>query len=224
MIRSRLATLLLAVAIQFPGALATDALGVTLTQEFRETGEPPATIIEMMFGSAHMHGGIVANGACHGDDEPKVSIRLPAGLSVRQALKSIRKVVPGPMTWQAHGGAVDVSLIAHRPTILDYRIDVFTWQPGEAISVAVDRLFQTPGVQRRITKLGLTPGMTVLFGLQAPPRVGSPPPAPSSPLHLKRVSVFTALNSIELSYPKSSFWLYEERNCGQERTYTVGAK
>ena len=111
------------------------------------------------------------------------------------------------------------------PLILDFPIDKFEWTSDAPVAQAAANLFQKLGVEYRLKKLGLVPGLEGWSVLQAAPRVFNPPPSePPDLWHLYGVSILKALNGIIRSYPNASYWFYDERRCGAGGTYLVWAR
>lgn len=223
--RGLLTTFALAIVIQADAQAAADPLRATLANDVVANNDLLTNVLIMTFWSAKMRGGIASVGPCNGSDVPKVSVRLAAGLSVQQALESIRSAGPAPLAWQTGEGVVDVALGGDWPAILDFRIDKFAWTSDGYSANVVGRLFKILGVEWRLKKLGLMPGLEDWGILQAAPRAfDAPPSSPPTLSHLYGVSVLTALNGIVRSFPNDSYWFYDERRCGSGGTYLVWAR
>ena len=107
--------LALAIVIQADAQAAEDPLNATLASDVVANHDLLTNVVIMTFSSAKVRGGIAVVGTCKSNGDPKISVRLAAGLSVQQALESIRTAVPGPLTWQTGDGVVDVALGGHWP-------------------------------------------------------------------------------------------------------------
>ncbi len=224
-IRSLLTALTLATLVQVAAQAAADPLKATLGNDVVANNDSLTNALITTIWSAKIRGGIAVVGTCTSSDDPKISVHLAAGLSVRHALESIRSAAPEPFTWQAGEGVVDIAIGAPRPPILDYRIDKYEWTSDEYVLRAAGGLFQTPGIMRRLKDLGLMPGLENWSILQAAPKVINPPPLPPpTRSRLEGVRVLTALNRIIRSYPNGSYWKYDERRCGTGGTYVVWAR
>ncbi len=224
-IRSLLAALALATLVQIAAQAAEDPLKATLADDVIANHDLPTNVLVRTFWSAKVRGGIAIAGTCKSNGDPKISVHLAAGLSVQQALESMRSAAPGPLTWQTGDGVVDVALGGDWPPILDFPIDKFEWTSDASVAEAVGSLFQKLGVERRLKKLGLVPGLESWSILQAAPRVFNPPPSePPDLWHIYGVSMLKALNGIIRHYPNASYWFYDERRCGAGGTYLVWAR
>src|SRR5579863_7384489 len=141
-IRSLLTALTLATLVQVTAQAAPDPLQATLADDVVASREELTNVLIRTFWSAKIRGGIAVAGTCKSNGVPKISVHLAAGLSVQQALESIRSAAPAPLTWQTGDGVLDVALGGPLPPIFDFPIDKFEWRSDVYVAEAVGSLFQ----------------------------------------------------------------------------------
>jgi hypothetical protein len=146
--------------------------------------------------------------------EPEVEISTPEFHgTLDEGLKLVREQV-GSLEWEAKDGGINLTVNSpHVSSVLDTRIEEFTFDEYDAVSLTTGSLLASPQVMKRINEEGLSIRSPELGFAQL--RAGS-----SRMIILRNVTVRDALNSIaRLAFRR--VWLYQEVRCGTNNTLKV---
>jgi len=119
----------------------------------------------------------------------------------------------GVLRWQPLNNFLLVVKGAPGPSILDTKVNDFTFNVSDPPSKTTNILLTTPAATSRMTQLGMSVGSPELGFAQAKKQS-------DEKVDLKDVTVLEILNVIAKS-PRPRVWLYRQRTCGGHTIVTV---
>jgi len=198
-------------------ASAQDERAIYLTHPVNVESAAPSETLGLILKSAHRPGGVATVLGCM--DEPRNTMQFPDGTDLASALDLLASMQP-QTAWATQNGVLNLLPKDGLPSVLSIRLERFTWDTSELLSHNIDLLFAQPAVRAHLAKSGAVAALRMHPGLQGAPRIidGKPAPPKGEKVAVEDVTVLKALNSIVASYT-NGFWMYEERVCGDEKTY-----
>jgi hypothetical protein len=171
----------------------------------------PMEYAALLLRQSGISGGLEDYGASCSDD-PEVRIPAIDG-TLEEGLAHIRQLSPS-LRWRVlKEGLVVVKGRPSVPSILDTKIDRFSFNVNEPPSRVTDALLATPSVSRNIADLGFSVGSPELGFAQAKTSA-------ATIVTFNNVTARAVLNAIANS-PHPRVWLFRQKSCAGSKTLTI---
>jgi len=209
-------------AQEVPSVLRALASQSRLTTEVSLESSSPRGGADAVVRSAKRGGGFVTVSECR-DTGLRRSLRLPTGTSLADSLDMIVSLDQSHY-WTIEGEVVNVLPNHNMPEVMRTIIANFEWNTADTIQLTIQRLSQVDEIRTQIKKWGGKQGVDVGIGLQKPPRIiagQATSQALGEHREARGLNFLLTLNRIVASYG-TAFWWYEERTCGDQKTFEIG--
>jgi hypothetical protein len=127
--------------------------------------------------------------------------------SIQEALQAIRSPGGAYYTGVQRGQALFIRSVPQKESLLDTRINKFSFKPNENPVMIQGELFDLPEVRKRVKESKL---------YERGPELGfavMPSKEPAEPVKIEDVSLREALERITLAHPHKLIWTYWEYTC-----------
>jgi len=182
---------------------------------------PLRQAFDLVLIAARRPGGAVFSYGC--EEPAQTLLSIPSTYSLASAFDLLTAAYPTHY-WTVRDGVVNLLPKLNLPAILDAHVERLAWDTTDPAIVSVGRVFGLSAIKHRLAELGFT-GDVDVTGLQETPRVvdGVPQKPKGRGWKIENLTLLTALNRVAASYGVFRWW-YEERTCGTDKTYRVGAR